>query len=525
MKRIIALLLVLAMIALTACSGSNSATSQADDEMKIITIAKNEEIVYSWDPAIAYGSEDVFFCNIYETLLRYNYNTKGYDKILVTDYTKSPDGLVWTFKLREGVKFHDGTDFNAEAVKFSIDRNKNMQQGAAYIWDPVKDIQVIDDYTVQFTLSYTVDFEEVVSCQYDAFIYSPTAVGDDMKAATEWFSKNNEAGTGPYMLQSYTQGSGAVLTKFDGYWGGWEGDHFDKIAFKVATENSSRRQMVESGDVDVALQMTPEDAEALQSNPELKILVNSAAKNEVAYLNTKKAPLDNKLVRQALAYSYPYEDVIKYLKKGKYGSVATDVLAPAILRGATESIPYTYDVNKTKELLQQAGYPNGGLTLTVTYNTVSDDLKKILEFWKSRLSEVGITLDLQAMSWDAWYSQAKDPDASKRPDISAVELWSDTMTSMGVYGSGVMTDASWNFSGFSDKTIDEELAKAYGETAFDKEKSTQMLQEVGKKVAEECFTINMCDMKDITIVNSKIEGYEFNPAYVNVFFVYNLSEK
>lgn len=126
--------------------------------------------------------------------MRYDANTDKYIKVLAEDYSHSKDGLTWTFKIRKGVKFHDGTVCNAQAVKFSIDRNKAMKQGAAYIWDAVKEVTATDDYTVEFKLSHPADMEEVVSCQFCAFIYSPTAVGKDYKAGSEWFYKGNICG-------------------------------------------------------------------------------------------------------------------------------------------------------------------------------------------------------------------------------------------------------------------------------------------------------------------------------------------
>lgn len=501
----------------TDTSGADAASGEAAAEggssgTKIVTLVQYPEMVVDWDPAISYGSDSHVFMNTYETLLTWQEDTDEYKKVLATDYSYSEDGLTWTFNLREGVKFHDGTDFNAEAVRFSFQRAMDLQQGAAYIFDSIQEMNIIDDYTIEFVLDKPTDFAESVSCQFASYIVSPTAVGDDLEAGSKWFYDINICGTGPYMLQSYTKGSEIILTRFDDYWGGWEDNQFDKAVIKMVTEEATRRQMVESGEADIATSITTQSAEALENAQGLSMEIIPSARNVIAFFNMQKAPLDNKAARQALAYAFPYDDVINHLKMGKYGALPTDPIAPASMRGATESLPYSYDLDKAKALLEEAGYADG-FEVVVTCDSGYDESRTMLEMWKSELDKIGVTLDIQVNSWDSVYSRAKSANPEDRQDIFLVEQVVDTMTSVGVYGTTIVPDAPWNFSGYEDPALGEELYDAYYQTLFDYDKSTEMLQQVGEKVAEECFIVNLCDMLNAVAIRSDLKGYEPNAAY------------
>ena len=262
--------------------------------------------------------------------------------MLAESYEKSDDGLTWTFKIRQGVKFHDGADLNAEAVKYSIDRTMRMQQGASYIWMAVSSIDVVDEYTVQFNLEWPSPMDLVVSTGYAAYILSPQSVTSD---DSEWFSSGKECGTGPYMLQSQVPGDEVVLTRNEEYWNGWEGEHFDKVVIKKVTETSSRRQMIEKGEADVTLYLPYEDIEALREKEGVALYEEISYMNVASYFNTKKAPLDNKKVRQALSYAFPYGDVIKYVLGG-FGSQGRGPVPAGLWGHGAELFQYSHNMGQ-----------------------------------------------------------------------------------------------------------------------------------------------------------------------------------
>ena len=149
-RKLLTLTLALALLVTTVFTGCGGSAQDgaAKTDLQVAFATRYETPVTTWDPSIVYDTGNQVMHNFYEMLLKYDANSDTFIPVLATEYSKSDDGLVWTFKLRQGVKFHDGTDFNAEAVKFSIDRTIAGQMGSAYIWGPVKEIKVVDDYTV-----------------------------------------------------------------------------------------------------------------------------------------------------------------------------------------------------------------------------------------------------------------------------------------------------------------------------------------------------------------------------------------
>ena len=203
--------------------------------------AMEKNLVYSspygfttLDPSVSYSTELQYMANMYETLIRVNPpgSRELFSYVLATGFTVSEDGLEYTFTLRKGVKFHDGTSFTAEAVKFSIERTRKMGKGAAFIWGDLQEVQVIDDFTVKFVLKTQAPLPSIAASAYASYIMSP-AVGDK---GPEWFDQGNDAGTGPYTLKKYKSGESWILAKFEDYWGGWDGKHIENVLVKYTKE-------------------------------------------------------------------------------------------------------------------------------------------------------------------------------------------------------------------------------------------------------------------------------------------------
>lgn len=520
----IALVLALSIATFTGC-GSGSSNNEASD-LKLLTMVESSGPVFDWDPAIMFSTDSLIFNNIYETLLRYDPDTDKYIPVLATDYSVNNEGTVWTFHIRKGVKFHDGTDLNAEAVKFSIDRTKEMGLGAAYIWSAVESINVIDDYTVEFVCGYPSDIAMMASCCYAAYIYSPAATGTDNEAATTWFSQGNECGTGPYTVQSQVPNAEVVLTANKDYWGGWNDNQYDKVLVKAVTENSSRRQMVQSGEADIAVGFNINDIEALKGSDNLTIYTTDAYQSRAAYFNTKKAPLDNVTLRKALAYAWPYEDIIKSVWGTDFASVPTGLI-PKSMWGSNDSSPYNYDLGKAAELLAEAGYPDGGgLTLKYVYVSGNDNFRKMAEMYQSELAKIGVKLELQSVTWDTMVSMHRDT-LQNQPDISAFMLWAEIPSPSAWYECAVKTNEEtyFNQSHFSDPKVDKMITDAIMYTGIDKEKATELYKQVGQIVNDQCLAIYQTEDKQVVVANNNVKGnITGNRAYPSVIFFYELNQ-
>ncbi|MDD4615409.1 MAG: ABC transporter substrate-binding protein, partial [Caldisericia bacterium] len=411
MKRKLALILALIMMVtnFTACGDGNKNTGQeqpnAADEMDVLYYAYNAIPVLTWDPSIEFSNGIIVMNNIYEQLLRFNAATKEYEKVLATDYSKSEDGLVWTFNLREDVTFHDGTPFNAEAVKFSIERTKEIGQGAAFIWDAVEEIKVVDEFTVEFILSYPSPIDVIASCPYASFMMSPSLE----EQSDDWLEQGNANGTGPYKLQQSTMGDEVILTRNEDYWKGWGDKYFEKVIVQRVSETSSRRQMIETGDADITIELPSEDVEALKTSGNVVVEVVPSFTNLMGFFNTQKEPLNDIRVRQALSYALPYEDVVEY-GMGGYAQQSYGAVPEGMWGHSKDLFQYNYDLDKAKELLEEAGIKQGELKLLLTYMTGDEAEKKMAELYKAELSKIGVELEIRAMPWESQWDMAMGTD-------------------------------------------------------------------------------------------------------------------
>ena len=227
---------------LSACGGGAAPTQEAA-KPQFAVYALNSEPLTNWDPAIEFSNGIHVHNNMYEQLLRYDPASKEMIPLLAESYTVSDDGLIWTFKIRQGVKFQNGDPMSAEDVKYSIDRTMSMGAGASYIWSAVESITVKDPQTVEFKLSYNNPLDLVAATGYAAFIYSKKCVND----ANEWIAEAKGCGTGPYMLKSAKWGDEVIVEAFPDYWGGWGEKYFSQVVFKKISESATRRQMIEAG--------------------------------------------------------------------------------------------------------------------------------------------------------------------------------------------------------------------------------------------------------------------------------------
>ncbi len=523
MKRKLALILALLMVitAFTACGSkqdSRPAQQSASDEMDVMYYAYNSIPILAWDPSVEFSNGIIVLNNIYEQLLRFNAQTKEYEKVLATDYSKSEDGLVWTFKLREGVTFQDGTPFNAEAVKYSVERTQKLGQGASYIWDPVSEIKIIDDYTVEFVLSYAAPMDVIVSCPYAAFMMSPSLE----EQQENWFEEGNANGTGPYKLQESSMGDEVILTKNDNYWKGWDGEHYEKIVVKKISETSSRRQMIESGEADITVELPSEDVEALKSSGKVNVEVVPSFTNLVGFFNTQKAPLNDKKVRDALSYAFPYEDVVNYAMGG-YAKQSFGPIPEGMWGHSNETMQYSYDLNKAKQLLSEAGIKEGELKLVLTYMSGDEAEKKMAELYKGELSKIGVELEIRAMPWESQWEMGRGTDAASQQDIFVMYWWNDLSTPYSYLYSLFHSEDEplYNLAYYKNTDFDAMINNAQSKTALDMAGAEKEFIDAQKLLMQDNPAIFMFDKSVAWVKSPSLKGHVDNPSYPFVVFFYN----
>ncbi len=328
--------------------------------------------------------------NVYETLTRYT-PTGSAEAIgpgLATDWSASDDGLTWTFHLREGVTFHDGAAFDASAVKQSVERTQRLGQCAAYLFEPISEIETPDPYTVVFKLSQPAPLDAIMASPYSAWITSPLIADKD----AAWFAAGNEAGTGPYRFDRYEPGQRLVVERYEDYWGGWQPGQFDTIVFELLDDSVVAEQMLRAGQLDFANQLiiTPDQMAGLDGVEGLRLDTAPSVANWIISLNHRRAPTNDLRVRQALAYSFPYTAVVANAALGK-GTLAHSAVPAGVWGQDPEPQPYVEDLDKARSLLEEAGYGDG-LEITFSYEPPEEPTA---ELWQANLAKIGVTLNLE----------------------------------------------------------------------------------------------------------------------------------
>lgn len=500
------------------------AVEDAGVDMDDVFIYAHSTTFPNFNPAESYSNDLVVLANCYEGLTFYN--APGSDEILsgklATSWETNAEATEWTFHLREGVMFQDGTPFNAAAVKYSIDKTMEIGTGAAYIWSPVEEIEVVDDYTVKFHTSYSAAIDLIASANYAAWIYSPTAFEEH---DSDWFNDGNCAGTGPYTIESRERGSRLVMTRFDDYWGGWQDGQFTTIIFDITEDSVVIQQKLEAGEADFADRIPWDNLDNIRENPDLDVYTNPSFQNLLGLINTQKPPLDNVLVRQALAYSFPYQDFIQGVMTNRATQSWGPV--PAGMWGFSEELfQYSTDLDKAQELLTEAGYPDGGFDLVYTYATGNLDEQQAGELWKANLSKLGINLELQGLAWEAQWDLAKS-DPMNAQDIFVMYWWPDLISPYSMVYSMFHSEEEilFNLGYYNNADFDALIDEGNELTSTDIAQAADLFITAQDLLIDDAAAIFMFDQSHNHILSSDIQGFVDNPAYPHVPFVYDLTRE
>lgn len=339
--------------------------------------------------------------HIFDTLVTLDENF-GIVPRLATEWSISPDGLEYTFRLRDDVVFTDGTPFNAEVVKFNIERLINPDTRVllrSYI-NMADSAEVVDEYTVKIFLRYPhAPFLSRLTASSNAMV-SPAAVekyGEDLP--------RNPIGTGPYELVEWVPGTQLVLKRNEKYWG--ESPKIETLIFKPVPEDNTRLAMLEAGDVDIIVRVPPRDFERLSENANLKVVKAPSTRAIYIGINCTFEPLRNPKVRQALNYAIDKEEIVDVILSGA-GRPLDSPLLPEMFPYRKVG-PYEFNPGKAKELLEEAGYPDG---LELAFHHPEGRYlmdKRIAEAIQGYLADVGVNVRLETMEWAAYLSFIRKP--------------------------------------------------------------------------------------------------------------------
>lgn len=429
--------------------------------------------------------------------------------VLAESYTVSKDGLVFTFKLRQGVKFHDGTDFNADAVKATLDRVTNPENKLARFnqFNRIEKIEVVAPYSVRITLKEA----------FGPFINSlahPSAAMISPTALKKYGNKDiafNPVGTGPFIFVEWKQTDFVKGKKFEGYWKkGYP--KIDSVTWKPVLENNTRAAMLQTGEADFAFPLPYEQAAELEKNAKLKMMSGPSIITRYISFNMLHKPFDNLKVRQAINYAINKEALAKVAFAG-YAFPAQGVV-PQGVRYAHQMAPWPYDPKKARELLKEAGYPNGfESVLWSAYTTTT--AQKTIQFVQQQLAQVGIKISVLAlepgqrtewvqaapdgknsklrMYYAGWSASTGEADWALRP-LLATEAWPPKLNNTAYY---------------SNEVVDSSIAKAL--KSVDEKEKTDLYRMAQEQIMKDLPWAPLVTEKNLYATAKRLSGIYVMP--------------
>ena len=510
-----------------------SPTPISPTDLKTLTVASYWEPL-SIDPDHSLsGALACITRNAYEGLVRFNGSGTTENDILpslATSWQLSADGKTWRFNLRQGVKFHDGTPFNASAAKFGIDRMLAYKGGPAGFFGQIDHVDIVDDYTILLVLKEpSATILKHLATFFGYCFVSPSAVAahnsTDDPLAKKWFTEHT-VGTGPYQFVEWVRETRIVLKKFDDYWGGWDGKHVDRVVFLRVVEAGTQKLMIAKGDVDVAESIDIIDQLAFNATPGIQLVLSEKySSGFYGLFNVVPGkPLSDVRLRRAILYALNYDVYWKNLQMGlgqrmlsMFGSFQTPYW--------TDLYRYDRNLTKAKDLLAEAGYgPDNKLKLKAVYSAGNEFRRKVFEQMRTDLLEAGIEVEISAQPDTLTFGQSAAGDY--RFDIYVQGLYgcSDPDYALSnLFPSWMVPVSGWNLGRYNNTEFDQlVLAERGAVNVTERIQIFDRLQQIGMWEDPACIPFLEMPEESARLQRSWVKGRYYNPAMWRTIDVYRV---
>lgn len=464
----------------------------------------------SLDPA---GSNDVPSSvvqeNIYETLVNRDDENNIVESLAVE--WKDVDESTYEFKLREGVKFHDGEDFNAEAVKANLDRilDEKVASPRYFLYEMIESVEVIDEYTVQIKTEYPFAPLYAHLSHSGGAMISPKSIEEDYAAMEDGqqagtIISENPVGTGFFKFESWNPGTEIKLVKNEEYWG--DKPHIDSVTFKVIPESTTRNADLERGFVHVVDPVQPIEVEEINAGDYAQVLQKASASLSYIGFNAEKEPFNDPKVRQAISMMVNKEEMIDGVYEG-FGIPAKGPLAPSIFGYNDDAKPLEYNVEEAKKLMEEAGYADGfDTTIWTNDNPQRIDMAIILQ---NSLKELNINAEVEQMEFGAYLEKT----AEGEHDMFILG-WSNA-TGDADYGMYALFHSSQkgnpgNRTFYENPEVDKLLDE--GRREADPEKRIEIYNQIQEHLIEDAPMVYIHHQEYLLGVSNQITGFEIDEA-------------
>lgn len=481
-----------AALLLAGCAaGSSSPENSADATIAIGSLYEPQNL--SNTQGGGQGVTEAFNGNVYEGLYKLTDDGKV-EPLLAESEQVSDDGLTYTITLRDGVAFHSGKKLTSADVKASIeavlaDDSKSARKSS---FGPIANIATPDDLTVVFTLS-----KRSISFLYNlSYVWIVNTEAGDLT--------KTEDGTGPYTLEEWKQGSTLTLTRFDDYWASPAKNA--EVVFTYFTDATAENNALLTGEIDLITSIQgPDQLAQFDGNSDYTVSEGTSTTKELLAFNDRVAPFDNVDVRKAVSSAIDTKKLLSSIW-GDYGTLIGSMVPPTDPWYVDLTGVNPYDPALSKELLAQAGYADG---FSFTLDTPSyDPHPAVAEFLQSQLAEVGITVEINTISADEWYTKVfKDRDftATLQEHVNDRDVvW---------YGN---PDFYW---GYNNPQVTQWVSEA--EQATTVEEQTSLLKQVNEQIAADAASVWLYLYPQIVVAASDVSGYPVN-GLNSQFFAYDI---
>ncbi|MBS7346012.1 MAG: ABC transporter substrate-binding protein [Caryophanon sp.] len=509
------LLMLVLSVVLVACgddsNDGDTATNTDDGNAEgggVLVYGRGGDTV-ALDPAIVTDGESFRVTeNIYDTLLTFGEQDTTIQPSLAKEWTVSDDGLTYTFTLEEGVKFHDGSDFNADAVVKNFERWAAGSAEQFYYYNSmfmsegkniISKVEAQDDKTVVFTLTRP-QAPFLKNIAMSPFAIAAPAAFDQLE--------DNPVGTGPFKFVEWKRNDSLTVEKNADYWK--EGlPKLDRVIFRAIPDNSARLNALTTGDIDIADGINPSDAESIKSNADLQLIERPSMNVGYLGLTNTRPPFDNVKVRQAVNYAIDKQAIIDAFFEG-YAEAAVNPM-PSTIGGYNEDVKgYEYDPEKAKALLAEAGYDGKEIELWAmpVPRPYMPDGQKVAEAIQKNLQDVGMNAKLVTFEWATYLEKAKNGEADAfllgwTGDNGDADNFLYTLLDQDNIGSN-------NYSYYSSDAVHDLLVQAQSEV--DEEKRNALYKEAQVLISEDAPWVPLAHSTPLLAAKANVGDYLPHPT-------------
>ena len=476
----------------------------AEDSKQELVAAFGQDIV-TFDMHNYRGSQDIIAGNlVYETLVSTDKEDNTIPKLAAS--WEQIDSLTWKFYLRDDVKFHDGTPFNADVVKFSIKRC--AEGGGGSYAGFVKEVEIVDDYTVLLHLNN--EFGNVLGNLSEPIVgmMNPKFVEEKGADITQFAN-----GTGPFILEEYIPGTGAVFVKNEEYWG--EPAKLDKVEFRTIPEEGTRIMALRSGEVDIIENPPPHELASIEKDKNLYVYVSPKNRTLFVSFNFEDENVggeENRALREAIAYAINPQEIVDYVLEGLALPLDKGFIPESISRGANDlSLVRKPDLEKAKQILKEAGIePGRKVEFWVTRGRYLLDTATG-EVIQEQLSKAGIDAEVVVMEMGPMINAM-----SKHEQEMYQIAWGwATGDAHQVFHQLFNSESRWNLSAYKNEKFDQINEKA--SITVDWNERMALYNSAYKILFDDVVLVPILQYKNIYAANKKVKGFFANPIELALF--------